>query len=106
MKYFNKSKKNNKPEPTKKRKHILWIVMAIFSAVSIFFTIQNSTSGAKLSYLENEQQRLIEENRKISRELVMVSSLKDLESISEELGFVKPQQIIYLTKLEPVAKVP
>jgi len=85
---------------------IIWVVVGIFIVFNIFFTIQISTSGAELSDLQDEKERLIEENQALEREIVKNSSLRNLEKDADTLGFIKPQKVIYITEEQVVAKAP
>lgn len=99
-------KNNNKKERKGGITTVLVVVGIITVLSSIFMTIKVATSGAKLTMLEKEEKSLIKENETYKRQLVNSSSLSKLENASEDLGYVKPDNIIYIQKDEPVAKLP
>ncbi len=97
----------NKPKILSKDKfRLTWILLAIFIISNIYFAIQTSTSGAQLSYLEEEAERIMIENQKLVSQIIDLNSLKRIEEGVNERGFVKPQEIIYVTSDAVVAKVP
>lgn len=83
---------------------LLLIVLAILSNVSI--SILNAVSGTKLVGLERDSKLLFVENEEIEKELALSSSLVDIQSSAERLGFKKPKDLWYLTKASEVAKLP
>ncbi len=96
-------RKKNKISNSKKTR-IVWIIMGVMFAASIYFTIQNSASGAHLSQLENIESKTKQESLQIKSEIITLSSLSNLEESAPELGFYKPQQIIYIVEDAFVAK--
>lgn len=83
---------------------LVWVITGIVVAVSIFFTIQNSTSGARLLQLESIEAKTKQENLQIKSEIIILSSLSNLQEGASELGFYKPQQIVYIAEDAFVAK--
>ncbi len=71
-----------------------------------YITIETATSGAELSALERKEAKLAQENREIRDSIVIDSSLTEMDEKSEELGFSKPSQIIYINGKEEFAKLP
>jgi len=71
-----------------------------------YITIETATSGAELSALERKEAKLAQENREIKDSIVIDSSLTEMDEKSEELGFSKPSQIIYINGKEEFAKLP
>ena len=96
---------NRKKVNTKKKK-ITKLIIPIFVAfiiATVLLTIQTATSGAKIANLEKKQEELAKENRELNDRLIRKSSLTKISEEADELGFVKPSDIIYLTPAEDVA---
>ncbi len=96
---------NRKKVVTKKKK-ITKLIIPLFVAfiiATVLLTIQTATSGAKIANLENKQEELAKENRELNDRLIRMSSLTKISEEADELGFVKPSDIIYLTTAEDVA---
>lgn len=70
---------------------------------TVFLAIASASSGAKLQEIENENAILEEENRAITQRIVSESSLSQVAKKAEELGFTKPEEIVYLSTQKPVA---
>ncbi len=79
---------------------------AVILAGFIYLTVETATSGAVLSDLEHKEAVLTEENRELQDSIAKASSLNNLEGKTQELGFNKPSNIIYITGKEEVAKLP
>lgn len=80
----------------------LFVVLLV---ASVFITIGLVTSGSKLAKLERERATLSKENEDIKRRLVNDSSLTELSEKADDLGFKRPQEIIYVTEIETLAKL-
>ena len=96
---------NRNKAVTKKRK-ITKLIIPLFVAfiiATVLLTIQTATSGAKIANLETKQEELAKENRELNDRLVRMSSLTKISEEADELGFVKPSDILYLTPAEDVA---
>ncbi|MGB6838889.1 MAG: hypothetical protein WBD86_01535 [Microgenomates group bacterium] len=85
---------------------VLLPVLAFFVIATVFFTIEVSTLGAGLAYLEQEEANLIKEKQTLSGELVGASSLNEIGEKAKDLGFIKPSNVIYISEKEAVAKLP
>lgn len=83
---------------SKKGGKSIWVMIGFFLAAQVFFTIQTSSAGATLSHLEEKAENLRDENKRISQELVVSTSLSKLGERSEEMGFSKSGEIVYLDK--------
>ena len=81
-------------------------ILVIFGLATIFLTIESATSGAKLASLEQKVYTLTKENENIEQQVVNSSSLTDLGKKADELGFAKPQSVLYISNQEAVAKLP
>ncbi len=99
---FSKKLKVKKNQPG----NIHWVALAAFVAVSIFFTIQTSAYGATLASLEKQSQELKDKNEELKSKMVQSSSLSLIQDRTEELGFIKPSKVLYITNEETVAKIP
>lgn len=100
MKRLNIKKKHKNRKTT-----LLWIMLGLFLSLSIFFTIQTATSGAYISELEINGEEIMQENQLLKSKIISLSSLSNLGENASELGFTKPQKVIYITKDATVAKV-
>lgn len=81
-------------------------ILVIFGLATIFLTIEAATSGAKLANLEQKANLLARDNENLEQQLVTSSSLTDLGKKADELGFAKPQSVLYISNQEAVAKLP
>lgn len=75
---------------------VISVVIAIFGIVTVILGIEAASYGAKLALLEEKVFELDVENRSLSGQLVNETSTKELSQISEEKGFVKPTNIVYI----------
>lgn len=82
------------------------LLLAITGLSSVFLAIEISTSGAELAKLESESARLKREKEILTVDLVKASSLSSLGERAEEMGFVKPERVLYIGEAETVAKLP
>lgn len=71
---------------------------------TILLAVASSSNGAKLVEVEQEISRLEEENRNLKQAIVSKSSLSEVAKKAEELGFVKPEEILYLAGVKKVAQ--
>ena len=102
-------KRNQKVKENNNRFNYLWFVafvFIVFVAGTIFLTIQTTASGAEVSYLENELEKLERENKELVHQLEASSSISILSEKADSLGFIKPSEILYTQKEEPFAKLP
>lgn len=95
---------------TEKRYGVKKVVLTFLAIVVLggftFITIETATSGAELSVLERKEAILSEENRELKDTIVKDSSLVEMDEKSQDLGFTKPSQIIYINGKEEFAKLP
>lgn len=99
-------KNKNKSILATVKEYFVWILLAGFVVVNIFSTIETATTGAEIMNLEEKQETLIRENRTFSDQIVNQSSLMTIETKAQELGYSKPQNVIYIAEKEVVAKLP
>ncbi len=86
--------------------YFLWSALILLCAITIFLTIEMVTSGAETAKLEREESILSQENRDLSEKVVKGTSLGSIEEKANELGFAKPEEVIYIGQTQPVAKLP
>ncbi len=89
-----------------KKKKITKLIIPLFVAfiiATVLLTIQTATSGARIANLENKQEEYAKENRELNDRLIRMSSLTKISEEADEMGFVKPSDILYLTTAEDVA---
>jgi len=79
---------------------------AIFALSAVLITIETVSTGAEMAALEKTNKVLIAQRSELESVYVKSISMGDLQERSLELGFVKPEYMIYLSKNEPVAKLP
>jgi cell division protein FtsB len=85
------------------KKQVVWLLLFIFVSFQVFLTVQTSSSGALLIELEQKQIEFEDENKKLNEELVKHTSLSTTEEKAEELGFVKPQETVFIADEESVS---
>lgn len=99
--------KNIKRSKSGATKYILFIVAGVLAVSSIFMTVETTTSGLEVSELRQKQTELSQEKRSLENTLVRSLSLTDLQEKSGELGFTKPQTLVFVSdEKEAVAKLP
>lgn len=81
-------------------------IFVVLIVASVFIMIDVATSGSKLAKLEKEKASLSRENGEIKEKLIGDSSLTELSNKAEDLGFAKPQSVIYVTDIDTLAKLP
>lgn len=80
-----------------KRRLYLYVVLSVCLIVSIVFvTVHGSTLGAELAYLEDEEETLTKNISEAKDTLARSESLSDYAQKADELGFVKPENVIYI----------
>ncbi len=91
----------------KKYKELIFTVILIMLVVAnVFFTVSVSASGAELTNIEKNQNILISKNQEMKDKISEESSLSTIEEKAVSLGFLKPQNIVYIQGEAPVAKLP
>jgi hypothetical protein len=91
---------------SKIRNYILIGVVSVLAISSIAMTIETATSGNEMSKLERTRRELINQKEDLEESLVKAMSLGELQEKSLDLGFTKPQDLVYITPGEAVAKLP
>lgn len=85
---------------------IVGILISTVVVMTVYLAIEASSKGSILADLEKQKSQLIQENNKLSSELISSSSLTALQDTAESLGYNKPEKIIYTGLPEPLAKLP
>ena len=74
--------------------------------LGVYYIIESVSLGAELAKIQREERKLVEENRDLSDSLIGSSSLSSFEKKTEELGFLKPESVVYLKGETQVANLP
>ncbi len=91
----------------KKYKELIFTCLLIVLVIAnVFFTVSVSASGAELTNIEKTQSILLSKNQELSDKITNESSLNTIGEKADSLGFSKPENIVYVTTVEPVAKLP
>jgi len=88
------------------KKYVLIGFCGLLAASSIFMTVVSATSGAEVSILQKKEAQLADDKRYLENSLVKTLSINQLEEKSNELGYMKPASLVYVTPPEAVAKLP
>jgi hypothetical protein len=83
------------------KNYILITICGIITAISVFLTIGVATSGAEVAKLDKTIVDLTNEKRILEENLVRGISMSKLEEKSVELGFVKPENLVYISGAAP-----
>ena len=91
----------------KKYKELIFTSLLIVLVIAnVFFTVNVSASGAELTNIEKTQSDLLSKNQELTDKITNESSLSTIGEKADSLGFSKPENIVYVTTIEPVAKLP
>ena len=91
----------------KKYKELIFTGLLIILVIAnVFFTVSVSASGAELTNIEKTQSILLSKNQELTDKITNESSLSTIGEKADSLGFSKPENIVYVTAVEPVAKLP
>ena len=91
----------------KKYKELIFTSLLIVLVIAnVFFTVSVSASGAELTSIEKTQEILHSKNQEFMDKITNESSLSTIGEKADSLGFSKPENIVYMTAVEPVAKLP
>lgn len=86
--------------------YLLGFLLLLLAVAAVYLTIVTSAAGAQLSYLEEESEKLNEENTYLKNKLVTSTSLSEIEIKAAELGLKKAEKIIYISQEDTFAKLP
>lgn len=104
MKHNRKIKKNHSKSTRFRKRNLLWFAVFVLFSMHVFWAVQISSTGADISYIEDEISNLEKENEEISIRLVNSTSLTKLSQLSEEMGFGKIENTLYLQQIDSFAK--
>ncbi len=91
----------------KKYKELIFTsILIVLVIANVFFTVSVSASGVELTNIEKAQSILLSKNQELTDKITNESSLSTIGEKADFLGFSKPENIIYTTAVEPVAKLP
>ena len=99
-------KNTNKVSLKSVKNYILVTVCGILAVTSVFLTIETTTSGAEIAKLDKTAIELTNQKRNLEESLVKGVSMSQLVEKSAELGFVKPENMVYVSSVAPVANLP
>ncbi len=85
---------------------ILLTILGVLIAGSVLLTIQTATGGAEAAKLEKEEATLTDQKRELEDGLVKTLSARELQEKSGELGFIKSENLVYISGSSAVAKLP
>ena len=89
------------------KKYTLFAVGAVLAISSVFMTVETATSGVEVSSLRQKQGELSMEKRNLESTLVRSLSINGLEEKSGEMGYIKPNTMVYVSQSqEAMAKLP
>jgi len=89
------------------KNYLLIFVLAVIAAANIFYLIGISAYGAEMGELENEETAISGQIQNYKEQIMNKSSLVEIGKRAEELGFGKPQNVIYVAgESAVVAKLP
>lgn len=83
-------------------KKVLYVIAGLVTIVVVFSTIQTSTIGAKLQYLEEKERKVENDSRLLEEELSEANSLSKISESASNYSFSIPQKIVYSQETEEV----
>jgi len=88
------------------KKYILMVLGGFLISSSILVALVSATSSAEVSNLQKKEAQLSDDKRSLEDTLVKTLSMNQLQEKGSELGFVKPDNLVYVAQPEAVAKLP
>lgn len=88
------------------RVYLLSGVCGILAILSIFLTIESATSGAEIANLQKQELQLTNQRQDLQEALVENLSVSSLQEKSNQLGFTKITNLVYVSENVPVARLP
>lgn len=89
------------------KNYLLLFILTVFVVGNIFSLIGISAFGAEVAKLESEEVATLNQIQNYKEQIMAKSSLMAIGDKAESLGFIKPQNVIYLTgESAVVAKLP
>jgi hypothetical protein len=86
--------------------YLLSGVCGILAVFSIFMTIESATSGAEVSEIQKKEALLMSQRQDLQEALVENLSINSLQEKSNEMGFTKINNLVYVAESVPVARLP
>lgn len=91
---------------SQKTKVLFLSTFVVFAMSAVLITIETVSSGTEILALEKTAENLTSQKRELEESFVKTISMGDLQEKSTEMGFIKPENLMYLSKNESVAKLP
>lgn len=88
------------------KKIVFWSSVSLFIMSYIFLTLQTVASGSKYALLEKEEREISKKIRELNTEVMSATSLTQINEKSEQLGFLKVNDTLYIDQKSFVAKLP
>ncbi len=88
------------------REYVLLFVLVLLVVANVFYTIGGASNGAELNMVEGKIRELSFNNQSYQDKIMDSSSLQSVSVKAEELGFIKPSDIVYIAGESAVAKLP
>ena len=89
------------------KNYLLLLILAVLAIGNVFYLIGVSAYGAEISALARKEAVLTGQIQNYREQIMAKSSLLEIGKKAENLGFVKAQNVIYLTgESAVVAKLP
>jgi capsule polysaccharide export protein KpsE/RkpR len=88
-----------------RKRNLVWFIVFILLSLNVFFAIQTSSMGVSISLYEDEINKLENAKEELSIKLIDSTSLTKLSQVSEELGFMRIENMLYLQQGDSFAKV-
>ena len=85
---------------------IFTVTLIVLVIANVFFTVSVSASGAELVNIEKTQNELLFKNQELTDKITSESSLTTIGEKAGLMGFLKPENIVYVQASEQVAKLP
>lgn len=73
---------------------------------SVVMTVVSASSSAEVSNLQKTEAKLSDDKRVLENTLVKTLSMSELQEKGNELGYGAPENLVYVTQPEAVAKLP
>lgn len=82
---------------------MLSILGIVLIAGTVLVTLDSVTKSAEINQLTQEEQQLSLDKKDLAEKIVEASSLNSVETKANELGYAKPQNVVYIGENEGVA---
>lgn len=82
---------------------LIFVIVFVLTLGKIFLAARLATSGVDLDQIENQSQKLTEDNFLLEESFLELSSLTRIASEAAKLGFSKTEKIVSLTSEAPIA---